>query len=119
MQNLQDVLKFIKKRPGMYLGNSPNLPKLRDFILGYETAVFIHQINEPKFNCQFSTFVARQLGYGESTAGFVNMILAYVIGFEPKQIDWDTFLQQSISDDEHQKAFDLFFELVEEFWTQV
>ena len=108
---LSALLFQMQNRLGMYI-HPPTLPSLMNFISGYTTATRCHHIDEPDTLCSFHDFVAQQLGYAESTAGFANMILAYVCGFNPADIDWPDFLSQPISTQQHAKAVELFYRLL-------
>ena len=109
--NLSALLFQMQNRLGMYI-NPPILPSLMNFISGYTMATRCHHIDEPGTLRPFHDFVAQQLGYAESTAGFANMILAYVYGFSPANIDWPNFLSQPISAQQHAQAVELFYRLL-------
>ena len=83
---LSALLFQMQNRLGMYI-HPPTLPSLMNFISGYTTATRCHHIDEPDTLCPFHDFVAQQPGYAESTAGLANMILAYVCGFSPADVD--------------------------------
>ena len=108
---LSALLFQMQNRLGMYI-NPPILPSLMNFISGYTMATRCHHIDEPGTLRPFHDFVAQQLGYAESTAGFANMILAYVYGFSPANIDWPNFLSQPISAQQHAQAIELFYQLL-------
>ena len=108
---LSALLFQMQSRLGMYI-NPPTLPSLINFISGYTMATRCHHIDEPDTLRSFHNFVAQQLGYAESTAGFANMILAYVYGFSPADIDWLNFLSQPISAQQHAQAVELFYRLL-------
>lgn len=113
--NLYDLLRQMKLRFGMYI-QPQTLWALQNFINGYQTALHTHQIVENGFiDKEFADFVAQKYGFYESTAGYVNMILAVVTGFDPKNMDWDKFGKHIISEAEHQQSIDLFFNILDEF----
>ena len=113
---LPALLSQMQNRLGMYI-NPPTLPSLMNFINGYIMATRCHHIDEPNTLHPFHDFVAQQLGYAESTAGFANMILAYVYGFSPANIDWPNFLSQPISAQQHAQAVELFYQLLQAYQT--
>jgi len=108
---LSTLLFQMQNRFGMYI-NPPTLPSLMNFISGYTMATRCHHIDESDILRPFHDFVAQQLGYAESTAGFANMILASICGFSPTDIDWPNFLSQPISAQQHAQAVELFYRLL-------
>ncbi|MDO5106146.1 hypothetical protein [Capnocytophaga sp.] len=113
-KNLYELLQMMQLRLGMYI-SPPTLPSLWNFVLGYKSAFWILGKKDDSLD-GFDDFVAKKLGFYESTAGFVNMILAHTQGFESKNILWDDFLKSEISSETHQKAITLFFSLLEAFY---
>mgnify|MGYP006234092637 CR=1 FL=1 len=92
---MYNLLDEIRRRPGLYIGNeSPN--NLKSFLDGYLWGKGHNSIEEssPNFN-DFHDWVAKKLGYYESTSGWANMI-------EDQRED-------------KQEALYLFFELLDEF----
>lgn len=112
-RNLYELLQVMKIRPGMYF-YPPTLPNLKNFLSGYFSALFINNIEDNPLD-GFDDFVAQKLRFYESTAGFSNMILAYITGFDPKNIIWEDFLAYDISKEQHQKAIELYYKFLEEF----
>lgn len=112
-KNTYDLLQQLRLRPAMYI-NPPTLPNLQNFLAGYHTALFMHDIPDDFLN-NFTDFVADKLGFYESTAGFCHMILAYITGFDPKTIIWEEFLAYPISEQEHQAAMALYYTILDEF----
>ncbi len=67
-------------------------------------------ITEPFFD-----WVARKLNYYESTAGWVNMIVANSIGLKPKDVKWQDLLDSTLTQEQHIISIELFYILLEEF----
>jgi hypothetical protein len=95
-----ELCKIIKKRPRHYFNGRQSLEKLDLFLAAYEAGAnsnhgkLVGMEDMRSFNC----WVAKQLGYGESTSGWCNMILSKA--------------------DSDEKAFDLFFELLDKYQSQ-
>lgn len=106
----------MQQRLGMYI-TPPTLPSLMNFISGYSMAINLHNINEPDTLQSFHSFVAQQLGYTESTAGWANMILAHVCGLKPNSFDWQDFLSQPISEQQHAQSINLFYKLLKKHYS--
>lgn len=109
------ILKAIEHRPVIYTGEY-TLQSIGSYVNGYHMAlidngiVIDSNITEP-----FYDWVARKLGYYESTAGWVNMIVANSIGLKPKNVKWRAFLDSTLSQEQHITSIELFYELLEEF----
>lgn len=109
------LLKKIEQRPAMWTGEN-SLRSISNYITGYIHALLDHGIiREPASIDPFSNWVANKLGYYESTAGWVNMILAYSVGHNPKEINWDEFIELPISEEQHSESVKVFYRLVEQF----
>jgi hypothetical protein len=110
-----NVLKRIEQRPDMWIGEA-SLKNIHTYISGYYHALLDNKIvqksqtDEPFFN-----WVANKLGYSESTSGWVNMILAYSMGFKPESIIWEDFIKTPATRDQHAKSIKIFYELAEQF----
>jgi phosphoribosylanthranilate isomerase len=96
-----DVYEFfekLKERPAMYVG-AKSLTRLQMFFYGYCYALSLQDIEFPQKQFaaySFHDWIAKKFGWNESTSGWLNMILKEV-------------------NDDDEKAFDLFFALLEEF----
>ena len=109
------VLKRIEPRPAMFTGEN-SLKSIVTFLQGYQEALFDHDlIRFTKAIDPFFDWVAHRLGYFESTAGWANMILAYSLGFDTREILWEDLFNRNVSLEEHEKSVRLFYELVEQF----
>ncbi|AZA98282.1 hypothetical protein EG359_01095 [Chryseobacterium joostei] len=67
----------------------------------------------------FFDWIANKVGYSSSTAGWVNMIVAYTIGFKPKTINWNKFLETTITKEQHIASVKMFYKLLEEFKEEI
>ncbi|HMJ65357.1 MAG TPA: hypothetical protein VK615_08390 [Candidatus Binatia bacterium] len=96
-ESIYDLLAHIRRRPGLYIGD-PELTRLQSFIIGYECGLgrggLMPRHEEPEFH-GFHDWIARRLGYYESTSGWYKMIR-----------------ERCVSERE---AFDRFYELLDEF----
>ncbi|MFB9080432.1 hypothetical protein ACFFLS_20060 [Flavobacterium procerum] len=108
------LFKDIEKRPGMFIGEL-SLDRINLFVTGYYTALIENNLIAESKNESFFDWTAQKLGYYESTAGWANMILAYSLGFDPKEIIWEDFFARQIAKEEHIQSIKLFYELLEEF----
>lgn len=74
-ESIYGILDSIGKKPGLYLG-TPSINRLQSYIVGYNDGLgrvgFAVQGNAD-FH-RFHDWVARRLGFGESTSGWCNMI---------------------------------------------
>ncbi len=111
------ILKQIEQRPAMWTGEA-TLKSINNYCNGYHHALvdngIVSHSNEPFFD-----WVAKKLGYYESTAGWANMILAYCMGFEPKDISWEVVFATTVTKEQHLKSISYFYELVEEFKKEI
>lgn len=113
------ILKRIESRPVTHTGEA-KLRSIYTYILGYYSALIENEIiQNPAKDEPFFDWVAQKLGYYESTAGWVNMILAYSIGFKPENISWKEVFATSITDEQHLKSIKFFYELVEQFKNEI
>ncbi len=109
------ILKLIEYRPAMFVGEN-TLKAIHLYISGYyhalldEGVVTAAHTDEPFFN-----WVANKLGYYESTAGWVNMIVAESMGFHSKDISWEEVFEAPTTDEQHSISINRFYELLEEF----
>jgi phosphoribosylanthranilate isomerase len=97
--SLYDLLLMIHCRPQMYLGEK-SLSKLWVFLEGFSTALYLSNANfdKGKYDTEeFREWMGEKVGYGY-----------------PNSIDCMTHILRKLNNDE-EKAFDLFFALLEEF----
>lgn len=108
----------MEHRPAMWTGEN-SLKSINIYITGYHHALIDNDI-VPKLATidPFFDWIAHKLGYYESTAGWVNMILAYSIGLNPKEINWEDFLEMPITKDQHSESIKMFYRLVDQFKTE-
>lgn len=98
-----DLCDQIKRRPGIYLDGDKSIKRLRSFLVGYDAGVGFQagpDLTQRKLVGAeemrlFNDWVAKRLGYSNSTRGWCEMIAARVGSDE--------------------KAFDVFFELLDQF----
>lgn len=109
------MLQKIRLRPAMYTGEM-TLQGIITYMNGYSLALHdVGYLNE-KFNeISFTDFVAKKLGHSSSVAGVVNMILAYDCGISPKEINWDEFLKQTKTEEQHKNSIQTFYKLLDEY----
>lgn len=103
----------MEQRPFLWTGEA-TLSSINNYCNGYHHALIDNGI-VPESHEPFFDWVAKKLGYFESTAGWSNMILAYCMGFEPKNIDWEIVFATTVTEEQHRKSISYFYELVEEF----
>jgi hypothetical protein len=96
-ESVYDLLEWVRKRPTMYLDNSPTIQKLAVLIAAYDAGLghvgFV--LRDGADFHRFHDWVAKRLGFFESTSGWANMIR-----------------EKSTSDEE---AFTMFYVLLDEF----
>lgn len=113
------VLKAIEKRPGMFT-SEVSLKSIYIYILGYYQALLDNEIVAKRDDYEsFFDWVAKKLGYFESTAGWVNIILAHCLGFKSDDIVWEEVFNYDISKEEHLNSIKKFYELLEEYKNEV
>jgi hypothetical protein len=109
------TLKMIELRPAMFTGEN-TLRSIYVYATGYYQALLDNRIESKGHSEEpFFDWVANRLGYYESTAGWVNMITAESIGLDPRNINWNDFLELDLTEDQHTKSIRRFYELLEEF----
>lgn len=114
-----DLLKTIEARPGMWTGKN-SLASIHVYACGYYHALLDHKIQStPHSNEPFFDWTANKLGYDSSTAGWVNMIVAESMGFDPKHINWEEVIDTPISKEQHALSIRRFYELLEEFKREI
>ena len=95
--SVYDLLELIHLRPGMWVAE-PELVRVYAFLVGYGAALgrqrLMFRSVAPEFH-GFHDWIAKRLGYGESTSGWYNMI------------------RRRCSSE--REAFDRFYELLAEF----
>ena len=113
------LLKLMERRPAMWTGEE-SLRSIHNYISGYYHALLDNKIvQRPLTDEPFFDWVAKRLGYSESTAGWVNMILAYCMGFKPENIIWEKFFATPVTKEQHLKSIEFFYELTEEFKNEI
>ena len=114
-----DLLKRIEPRPAMWLGEN-TLHNLYLYTSGYYAALLeLKAYSVPDTTDPFFDWTAKRLGYYESTAGWVNMIVAHSLGFDPQQITWEEVLEYKITPEQHALSVKIFYQLLEEFKVDV
>ncbi|MCI5055899.1 MAG: hypothetical protein MRY83_07305 [Flavobacteriales bacterium] len=109
------LLKRMEERPGLWLGK-PTLKSIASFLVGYDCALIDHLLEMSiGVSKVFHDWVAERLGYSESTAGWANMILASVLGLDPKKPNWENY-DESVSNEIHLKSIKQFYKLLDEYW---
>lgn len=109
------LFKKIEARPAMWTGEN-TLKSINIYANGYYEALLDNEIyyqshtDEPFFD-----WVAKKLGYYESTAGWANMILGAAIGFDPENINWEEVFSHVVTKEEHSKSIVMFYELLDEY----
>jgi hypothetical protein len=109
------VIDIVRRRPGMYIGD-PSPEKLDVYLHGYRAAMHHagkRDASDPPFH-GFHLWVARRLGFGESTAGWSNMILAVTLGLNPRTIRWEGYNAAATSD-QLKEATERCFALLDEY----
>lgn len=98
IDNIFELIEFVKKRPGMYLGDT-SITSMNTFLDGYNFACFVNNIDNhdvyPLF-WYFHEWAKEKYNWYESSAGWKNIIL--------KENQNDEI-----------KSLAVFFELIEEF----
>ena len=100
----------------MWIGN-PSPDALHIFLTGYWCAMDDAGVTDaslPVFQ-GFHDWVARKFGFGESTAGWANMILAVTVGADPASIHWESLFALPITDEQKRQATMRCFELIDEY----
>lgn len=108
----------------MYLGTFGKDPltiyQMRIFLTGYGVAMDslgAIDIGTPEFY-GFHEWIRRKFGYGESTAGWTNMILAQALDLPPipsgSSLRWEGF-NEKVTAAQHERALTMFFELLDEY----
>ncbi len=113
--SIYDVFETMRERPALYVGNLSVL-QLRAFIDGYVFAMYeagIEEDSSPNFR-DFHQFVSKELGFGESTAGWANCIMATAIGLDPKTIKWEGY-DRNVSKEQLKVGMELFYSLLDKF----
>jgi hypothetical protein len=109
------TLKLIEPRPAMFLGDA-TLKSIHIYITGYYQALLDQGFVTKAHTAEpFFDWIANKLGYYESNAGWVNMIVAASMGFEAKSIVWEDVLKTEKSFEQHNLSVKRFYELLEEF----
>ncbi len=95
-EEIYELLDSVRKMPNAYL-DERSLKSLRTFLSGYDAAfASIGRFEDMSGQLRpFNEWVAKELGFSNSTRGWHNMI--------------------SMKAESEEKSFDLFFELLEKF----
>lgn len=101
----------MEHRPAMWTGEL-SLKSIRTFIDGYRFALSERQ--STLIDQDFNDWVAHKLGFGESTAGWQNMILAVTLSLHPKTLKWENY-DADVTKEQHEKSISKFYELLEEY----
>ncbi|WP_337085166.1 hypothetical protein [Elizabethkingia anophelis] len=117
IRELYPLLKRIETRPAMWTGEF-SLQSINTFVSGYYHALLENGLLEMGKEEPFFDWIANKLGYSSSTAGWVNMIVACTIGFKPQNINWNTFLETTITKEQHVASVEMFYKLLDEFKNQ-
>ena len=86
------LIDLVRRRPGTYIGE-PTPEKLQLFLGAYRLALVDAGLAGSDWTSfdRFHGWVARRLGFSESTSGWANMILAVELGHEPATMRWAGF----------------------------
>lgn len=104
------LLKQIQEKPQMYTGSNC-LQDIYIFTNGYYFGLIEYKILTKSVETDpFYDWVAEKLSFSESTAGWANMILAYSLGLNSKNIIWEKFMLLQITEEQHLKSISLFYE---------
>ena len=95
--DIVELLALIRHRPGFYIDGDKSIKRLRSFLVGHEigSATTARELTDQLNFHEFNDWVAKRLGYRSSVPGWCNMVL-----------------EKAGSDE---KAYEMFFELLEEF----
>ena len=108
-----NALKRMEQRPAMWTGEN-TLNSMAVYVRGYNDALTDTQLisfsTDPFFD-----WVANKLGYFESTAGWANMILAFSLGYDTKNLLWEVVMARMVTEEEHLQSIKLFYILLEEY----
>ncbi|WP_143710890.1 hypothetical protein [Saccharophagus degradans] len=115
MNNIYDLIETISTRTAMYTGEH-KLSNIRSFIDGYTFSIK-NKAESLEFLSDFPGFhdwVAKRLGFYESTAGWQNMILAIEMEYSPKNIKWVGYADGA-TELQHKASVTRFFDMVNEY----
>ncbi|WP_196887291.1 hypothetical protein [Aureivirga sp. CE67] len=77
IENIYDLINLVERRPELYIGDA-RISSLRIFLDGYQFSATVHNIEKeqvfPPF-WYFHEWAMHKYGWGESTAGWKNIIL--------------------------------------------
>ena len=117
MKEVYYILQKMKARPAMWTGEY-SLKSMKTFLDGYFFALYDNGLVAEDSNTQpsFHDWIAKKLGFYESTPGWHNMILAVAIGLQPNKVNWnwDTY-HLGVTQEQHIESIRLFYEWYEEF----
>src|SRR4051794_30511192 len=94
--NAYELVEIIRQKPAFYLHDGKSLKQLRSLVIGYEIGA--REGISSDFR-PFNVWLAKELEFGEPTSGWCNMI-------SPRA-------------ESDEKAFDLFFELLDRYRKEV
>ncbi len=89
---IYNAIDMVRLKPGIHIGD-PSPQKLLVYLSGYMAAMNhagLRDVSEPPLH-GFHDWVAKRLGFHESTAGWANMILAATLGLDVRTIEWENY----------------------------
>jgi len=108
------LLKLMEERPAMWI-SEVTLKSYNSFLTGYSCALNEYNIKEDiGISFEFMEWIAKKLGYFESTAGWANMILAATIGLNPKSIKRKNY-DVNVTKEQHLNSVNKFYQFIEEY----
>ena len=113
--SIYNVLELVRRRPGMFV-DEVTLKGIRTLTCGYEMAMRdanVQNGSSPAFH-EFHEYVREIYGYRESTAGWPNMILAVILGLNPKTISWEKY-DSGVTENQHKDSIEEFYRLLDNF----
>lgn len=115
IKSIYDIFEMVRERPAMYTG-SFSLQSLRNFCNGFEFGVNNcgYELSRADKFDGFHDFVASELNFSASTAGWANMILAYAVFSRSSNIEWEK-LDKLATEDNHKESQTLFYSLLEKY----
>lgn len=115
MKGHYELLKKMQARPVLWTGEN-SLQSIRTFLDGYSLALNEYKIPNKSDDVElnFHNWIAKKLGFFESTAGWQNMILAVTLGLNPKKIKWEDY-DSKVTKQQHEKSIQKFYEMLEEY----
>ncbi|WP_075343488.1 hypothetical protein [Tenacibaculum agarivorans] len=113
-----NLLKRMQKRPMLWTGQN-TLKSIASFLFGYQIAMKDHNFEDDfGISLDFFDWVADKLGYNYATAGWANMILANIMGFDPQNIEWENY-DISVTNTQHSESIVKFYALIDEYMDEL